>query len=64
MNTEINKNIARILAVTRTLEEAMLVIDDYLNAGSKSARKKASTRAKSLYKKYHGVDYVNKNERK
>jgi len=45
------------------LKEAMLSLDDYLNAGSKEERKKASEKAKILYKKYYGKDYINRNER-
>ena len=45
------------------LKEAMLSLDDYLNAGSKEERKKASEKAKILYKKYYGKEYINRNER-
>lgn len=45
------------------LERAMTVIDDYLNAGSKEERHKASVRAKELYKEYYGVEYKNRRDR-
>ena len=44
-------------------ERAMLALDNYLNAGSKEERAKASEGAKSLYKEYYGMDYMNRNER-
>ena len=47
----------------KLLDEAMALLDDYLNAGDKEKRQKASVKAKKLYKTYYGVDYVNKNER-
>lgn len=49
--------------VALILEKAMLTLDDYLNAGNKDARAEISEDAKILYKKYYGVDYVNRNER-
>lgn len=45
------------------LGDAMNVIDDYLNAGSKESRAKASIKAKSIYKRYYGKEYKNRNER-
>lgn len=45
------------------LDEAMMVIDDYLNAGSKEARASVSGRAKKLYEDYYGVPYVNRSDR-
>lgn len=45
------------------LIEAMEIIDDYLNAGCKETRKEASKKAKILYKKYNGKEYLNRNER-
>jgi len=48
---------------TELLHRAMLALDDYLNAGSKQARQKASEKAKALYKEYYGKEYVNRNER-
>lgn len=44
-------------------ERAMNVLDDYLNAGCKEARKKASEKAKLLYREYYGIDYLNRNDR-
>lgn len=44
------------------LKKAMLVLDDYLNAGNKEQRTEASKKAKKLYKKYYGVEYRNRNE--
>jgi len=44
-------------------ERAMRVLDDYLNASGKEARRIASVKAKELYKEYYGIDYVNRNER-
>jgi hypothetical protein len=46
-----------------TLERAMKVIDDYLNAGYKEQRAAVHQKAKQLYKDYYGIDYVNYNER-
>lgn len=45
------------------LSEAMIVIDDYLNAGCKETRTDAAEKAKALYEKYHGTKYKNRNER-
>jgi len=45
------------------LKKSMEVIDDYLNAGYKELRTKAHEKAKVLYKKYYGVDYVNRDNR-
>lgn len=45
------------------LDSAMLVLDDFLNAGCKQTRKEASEKAKILFKEYYGVDYKNRNER-
>jgi hypothetical protein len=46
-----------------TLERAMKVIDDYLNAGYKEQRSEVHQKAKQLYKDYYGIEYVNYNER-
>jgi hypothetical protein len=45
------------------LKQAMCLIDDYLNAGSKEERKVITPKAKALYKKFYGKNYVNRNER-
>ena len=45
------------------LDRAMMALDDYLNAGCKKTRRKAAEKAKLIYKEYHGVDYVNRNDR-
>lgn len=45
------------------LAMAMIVIDDYLNAGTKEDRKNASKRAKKVYKMYYNKPYKNRNER-
>ena len=45
------------------LKEAMSSLDDYLNAGRKEERREISEKAKILYKKYYGKDYVNRNDR-
>lgn len=45
------------------LKRAMEALDDYLNAGDKASRQKAAEKAKSLYKEYYGVDYVNRVDR-
>ena len=50
------------LAETR-LEEAIVIIDLYLNASNKSERKRISFYAKKAYKEYYGTDYLNRNER-
>ena len=44
------------------LQEAMEIIDDYLNAGDKGQRKLVHTKAKIVFKKYYGYSYVNRNE--
>ena len=46
------------------IERAMSALDDYLNAGGKEARRQAAEKAKAIYKEYHGVDYVNRIDRK
>lgn len=54
------------LTNTRTeimLERAMLILDDFLNAGYKEARTQAAEKAKCLYKEYRGEDYVNRIDR-
>ena len=45
------------------LDRAMLIIDDYLNAGFKLERKEASEKEKIVYAEYYGKDYLNRNER-
>lgn len=57
------KRAVQLMLNDRHLMEAMDIIEDYLNAGSKEARKQASIKAKKLYRSYHGQPYVNKNER-
>lgn len=49
--------------VNSLLERAMLALDDYLNAGCKEERQKASEKAKLVYKEYYGIEYINRNER-
>ena len=44
------------------LQEAMEIIDDYLNAGNKEQRKFVHTKAKIVFKKYYGYPYVYRNE--
>jgi len=46
------------------LDEAMQLIDDYLNAGCKETRKAAHEKAKKLFCEYYGGPYKNRNERK
>lgn len=41
-------------------EKYIEVINEYLNAGCKETRKKASDNAKVIYKEYYGKDYQNK----
>ena len=41
----------------------MVVLDDYLNAGSKEERRKASVKAKKLYEEYYGKEYKNRRDR-
>jgi hypothetical protein len=45
------------------LDRAMLVIDDYLNAGCKTTRGLAAEKARLLYEAYYGIEYVNRNNR-
>ena len=45
------------------LAEAMLLIDDYLNAGNKDARRSVHNKAKILYKRYYKKEFVNHKER-
>ena len=45
------------------LERAMLIIDDFLNAGSDEQRKEVAENAKYLYVEYYKEEYVNRNER-
>jgi len=49
--------------VNSLLEQAMIALDDYLNAGCKEERQKASEKAKLVYKEYFGIEYINRNER-
>ena len=42
------------------IEQAMSIIDDYLNAGDKEARALVSVKAKELYKQYYGKEYSNR----
>jgi hypothetical protein len=51
-----------ILTLEQDLQEAMEMIDDYLNAGDKEQRKLVHTKAKIIFKKYYGYPYVNRNE--
>lgn len=50
--------------IEEQLKIAMQVIDDYLNAGHKEARRKAAEKGKELYKQYYGKEYLNKRDRK
>lgn len=45
------------------IENIIEIIDEYLNAGDKQSRTKASIKAKEAYKKYYGIEYKNKTER-
>lgn len=45
---------------TDILTQALNVIEDYLNAGDKESRKKASKKGKAVYKRFHGKDYKNR----
>ena len=45
------------------LQKTMEALDDYLNAGCKEERKKASVKAKEVYKEFYGKEYINRNER-
>ena len=58
-----NKDEKKLINKSEMLKNAMEVIDDYLNAGFKEERKKASEKAKVLYKEYYGKDYKNRIER-
>lgn len=53
-----------LIKPNHTLIKAMEALDDYLNAGSKESRKQASDKAKALYKKFYGIEYINKIDRK
>lgn len=46
-----------------TLERAMEIIDDYLNAGSKEQRQYAHEKGREIYEAYYGKEYVNRSER-
>lgn len=54
---KVGKKMTRLI-----LDEAMNIIEDYLNAGDKKTRKEAHEKAKSLYFQYYGVEYKNRNE--
>lgn len=43
------------------LKDAINVLEDYLNAGCKESRRKASIKAKDVYYKYYKQPYKNKN---
>tara|TARA_S200002703_G_scaffold31244_1_gene27231 strand:+ start:5980 stop:6288 length:309 start_codon:yes stop_codon:yes gene_type:complete len=47
-----------------TLDRAVNVLDDYLNAGDKKQRAEAAEKAKQVYEEYYGEVYLNRNERK
>lgn len=51
-----------ISTLEQDLQEAMEIIDDYLNAGHKEQRKIVHTKAKIIFEKYYGYPYVNRNE--
>ena len=57
------KNTVGLGDVSVSLDEAMSLIDDYLNAGFKENRTKAHDKGKELYEKYYGKKYINRNER-
>jgi len=42
------------------LKMAVDCIDDYLNAGTKEARRAASIKAKKVYEEYHKKPYINR----
>jgi len=43
--------------------EAVTVIDDYLNAGSKADREAIAVKAKKVYEDFSGCEYKNRNDR-
>jgi ribosomal protein S20 len=47
----------------KLLDEAMHIIDDYLNAGCYETRKAAHLKARALYQKHFKVAYKNRTER-
>jgi hypothetical protein len=51
------------IKIENILKNAMSLIDDYLNAGSKEERSVIAPKAKALYKKYYGKEYKNRLER-
>ena len=57
------KNTVALGDISVSLDEAMSLIDDYLNAGFKDNRTKAHNKGKELYEKYYGKKYLNRNER-
>jgi len=52
-----------IARLEKDLKEAVNVIDEYLNAGSKQQRTPVHKKAKVVYEKYYGLTYKNKIER-
>lgn len=53
----------RELARSGESENAMEIIDDYLNSSGKEDREKISRNAKKAYEIFHGKVYKNRNER-
>jgi hypothetical protein len=47
----------------KMLKQAMALLDDYLNAGTKEERAVIAPKAKSLYKRYYQKEYKNRIER-
>jgi hypothetical protein len=54
---KVGKKMTRLI-----LDEAMNIIEDYLNAGDKQTRKAAHEKAKIIYAQYYGIEYKNRNE--
>lgn len=64
-NLKVNNEMPLLNPVSKELLllKAMEVIDDFLNAGDKYARRKAAVKGKEVYKKFYGFEYRNRNER-
>ena len=52
-----------MMETEKMLKQAMALIDDYLNAGTKEERAVIAPKAKSLYKKYYKTEYKNRIDR-
>lgn len=64
VNTRCDELKELVMNQSLLLEASVKSLDDYLNAGSKESRAKASKNAKQVYQEFYAKEYQNRNERR